>query len=368
MNGEEQSVLRPDVSLRGEVVVELRGLAKAYGSFTAVHPIDIEMHRGEFVAILGPSGCGKSTLLKLIGGFIEPTAGSILIGGRDLTRVGPEHRPTNMVFQSYGLFPHMTVAQNVAYGLRLKKTPREETARRVAEALRLVSLEGFGERQITMLSGGQQQRVALARALVMRPAVLLLDEPLSALDLKLRRGMQEELRRIHRTVGGTFVFVTHDQEEAMGLASRILVMDKGRIVQDGTAEEIYTQPRTRFVSDFIGEANILRGQRRAGAVFVEGAGTFPGPGPDGDVSVVVRPESVAIDRRGGRPALDDEVLLDGVVADVVFLGATTRYAVEIGEGLSLNVARPESEASGIKPGDAVSLRWKRDRQRVVTED
>ena len=190
-------------------------------------PLDLDVAAGDFCAILGPSGCGKSTLLRMIAGFIEPSAGAIAIDGKDVTRLGPEKRPTNMVFQSYGLFPHLTVAENVAFGLALQKKPREEIAPRVGEALRLVRLEGFGERSIDRLSGGQQQRVALARALIMRPKVLLLDEPLAALDLKLRHAMQEELRRIHREIGGTFIFVTHDQGEAFALANLVVGHEPG---------------------------------------------------------------------------------------------------------------------------------------------
>ena len=234
-------------------LVRLDGVCKSYGTVPAVHPLDLSIGHGEFLAILGPSGCGKTTLLRMIGGFIEPTAGAIVIEGRDVTRLAPERRPTNMVFQGYGLFPHMNVAQNIGYGLRLARATPVEIAERVRQVMELVHMDGFGGRMVTQLSGGQQQRVALARALVMRPAVLLLDEPLAALDLKLRKSMQEELRRIHATTGGTFIFVTHDQEEAMGLATRICVMEGGRIVQDGSPEDIYSQPRSRFVSTFIGE-------------------------------------------------------------------------------------------------------------------
>ena len=210
-----------------------------------------------FLRFSGPSGCGKTTLLRMIGGFIDPTAGSVEIDGRDVTRLGPERRPTNMVFQGYGLFPHMTVRQNIGYGLKIAKVTRAEIDQRVAEVIGLVRLEELAERGVHELSGGQQQRVALARALVMRPKVLLLDEPLGALDLKLRQAMQEELRRIHHQIGGTFVFVTHDQSEALGLADRIAVMEEGGVIQEGGPEEIYARPLTRFVSTFIGEANIL---------------------------------------------------------------------------------------------------------------
>src|SRR4029450_10225374 len=236
------------------MLVKLRGVSKAFGGIVAVHPLDLDIAAGDFLAILGPSGWGKTTLLRMMGGFAEPTTGTIEIAGRDVTRIGPEKRPTNMVFQGYGLFPHMNVRQNVTYGLKLRRIPQAELRERVSEMLRLVHLEDFTDRPVPELSGGQQQRVALARALVMRPAVLLLDEPLGALDLKLRKAMQGELRRIHRSLGGTFVFVTHDQEEALSLANRIAVMEDGRIVQEGGPQEIYRRPATRFVSTFIGDA------------------------------------------------------------------------------------------------------------------
>src|SRR5262245_10822844 len=247
-----------------DALLRLRNVSKTFGKTFAVRPVDLEIHRGDFFAILGPSGCGKTTLLRMIGGFAEPTSGRIEIAGKDVTGLGPERRPTNMVFQGYGLFPHMTVKQNVAYGLRIAKLPKAEIAERTSDALELVHLEELESRMVQELSGGQQQRVALARALIMRPPVLLLDEPLAALDLKLRQAMQEELRRIHSDIGGTFVFVTHDQGEALSLANRIAVMESGLLVQVGTPEEIYSRPRTRFVSTFVGEANIFAGQRRAG--------------------------------------------------------------------------------------------------------
>ncbi|MFO1059424.1 MAG: ABC transporter ATP-binding protein [Dongiaceae bacterium] len=280
-------------------LVRLQGVAKSYGGVVAVRPLDLEIRTGDFLAIVGPSGCGKTTLLNMIAGFIAPDAGRIEIAGADVTRLGPERRPTNMVFQSYGLFPHMTVRQNIAYGLRIAKVAPDEIRRRVKEMVDLVHLEGLEDRSVQHLSGGQAQRVALSRALVMRPKVLLLDEPLAALDLQLRKAMQEELRRIHHSIGGTFVFVTHDQEEAMRLANRIAVMQAGRLIQDGSAEEIYARPKTLFVSTFVGEANIFRGERRGGEVRLEIGAAFAAPGPDGRVAAVVRPQAMAIAARGG---------------------------------------------------------------------
>jgi ABC-type Fe3+/spermidine/putrescine transport system ATPase subunit len=272
----------------GAPLVRLKGIAKSYGNVAAVKRLDLEIRRGDFLAILGPSGCGKTTLLRIIGGFVAPSTGTVEIDGADMTRLGPEKRPTNTVFQGYGLFPHMSVRQNIAYGLTTAKRPRDEIARRVDEAIGLVRLGEFVERAIDQLSGGQQQRVALARALIMRPRVLLLDEPLAALDLKLRQAMQEELRRIHQEIGGTFVFVTHDQGEALGLANRIAVMDQGVIVQQGGPEEIYAAPKTRFVSTFIGEANVFQGTRTGGTVALAAGANFQASGPDGPVTAVVR--------------------------------------------------------------------------------
>jgi len=313
------------------VLVKLTGLTKSFGTAVAVHPLDLEILAGDFIAILGPSGCGKTTLLRMLGGFETPTAGRIEIAGKDVTRIGPEKRPTNMVFQGYGLFPHMNVRQNVAYGLKLQRTAGAEARRRVDEILQLVHLEELADRPVQKLSGGQQQRVALARALVMRPAVLLLDEPLGALDLKLRKAMQVELRRIHRSLGGTFVFVTHDQEEALGLANRIAVMEAGRIVQEGGPEEIYRRPATRFVSTFIGDANLLEGRREGGVVELAGGGRFASPGRDGTVNVMIRPEAMFVDPAGQ---------IAGRLLDTVFLGAFTKLQLRLADGSEIAVHLP----------------------------
>lgn len=316
-------------------LVRLSGLSKRFGTVTAVHPLDLTIAAGDFLAILGPSGCGKTTLLRMLGGLEAPSEGRIEIAGLDVTALSPEKRPTNMVFQGYGLFPHMNVRQNVAYGLMLKRTDKAELDRRVKEMLALVRLEDLAERPVQKLSGGQQQRVALARALVMRPAVLLLDEPLAALDLKLRKAMQVELRRIHRSLGGTFVFVTHDQEEALGLASRIVVMEAGRVIQEGGPETIYRHPASRFVSNFIGEANLFDGHRKAGIVELDCGGSFASAGMDGRVSVMVRPEAVR---------LDVPPLATGTVVDRVFLGPFTKVLVRLDDGTE--VAAHIGEAAG----------------------
>ena len=245
------------------MLVRLTGLTKSFRQTVAVHPLDLEIAAGDFLAILGPSGCGKTTLLRMMGGFETPTAGRVEIEGKDVTKMGPERRPTNMVFQGYGLFPHMNVRQNVGYGLKLRKLAPAEARARVDEMLQLVHLQEFAERAVHELSGGQQQRVALARALVMRPAVLLLDEPLGALDLKLREQMQVELKSIQRRVGITFIYVTHDQGEALSMSDRVAVFNQGRIEQIGTPADIYEHPRTRFVAGFVGVSNVLSGATAA---------------------------------------------------------------------------------------------------------
>ena len=345
-----------------EVAVRLYGVGKRFGNVEAVAPLDLAIGRGDFLAILGPSGCGKTTLLRMIGGFIEPTAGRIEVSGRDVTRLGPEKRPTNMVFQGYGLFPHMNVRQNIAYGLRIRKLPAPEIDKRVAATIALVRLDAQAERSIGELSGGQQQRVALARALVMEPEVLLLDEPLAALDLKLRQAMQEELRRIHRTVGGTFVFVTHDQGEALALANRIAVMNEGRVEQIGSPEEIYFAPASRFVATFIGEANLIAGERRNGVLTTRAGISCMAPGPDGLALLVVRPEAV-------RPLVsrdEAELSIGGRVEEVVFLGSHVKYTLVLPSGERMVVhGAPESVRAA--PGSEMLAGWGRPAQRVIAD-
>ena len=343
-------------------LLHLDGLCKKYGAVTAVAPLDLSIGSGDFFAILGPSGCGKTTLLRMIGGFVQPTSGKVVIQGRDVTLFGPERRPTNMVFQGYGLFPHMTVHQNIAYGLKIAGLPRPTIDARLAEVMRLVRLEALSERSIAQLSGGQQQRVALARALVMRPPVLLLDEPLAALDLKLRQAMQEELRRIHAEIGGTFVFVTHDQGEAMSLANRVAVMSEGRLLQVGSPEEIYGSPQSEFVATFIGEANLFRGERRNGIVKLPSGPQLSAGGPDGPVTLVVRPEAMVID-----PPVDGRWLtVRGMVVDRVFLGPTVRLAVRLADGqpVLIQATDPGSVASR-EPGTEVTIGWPVSRHSIL---
>lgn len=332
-----------------EPLVKLVGVTKNFGAFTAVHALDLSIEQGDFLAILGPSGCGKTTLLRMIGGFESVSSGSIEIAGQDVTKLTPERRPTNMVFQSYGLFPHMNVRQNVAYGLRLRKLPRQEIDKAADEMLELVHLTDYADRSILKLSGGQQQRVALARALIMRPAVLLLDEPLAALDLKLRKEMQEELRRLHRAVKGTFVFVTHDQGEALGLANRIAVMSEGRFVQMGGPRDIYLRPATRFVSTFIGDANVYQGKRIGGKVRLPWGAVLDSPGSDGVVSLSIRPENLGLDI-SGEPC--------GTVRDIVFMGPVVAVTVALPNGEKLLVNVPEGQLSNLPEiGQPVAVSW-----------
>ena len=298
--------------------IRLSAVRKMFGPVEAVAGIDLEIADGEFFAMLGPSGSGKTTVLRMIAGFELPTEGTVELDGVDVTRRAPFERDVNTVFQDYALFPHMNVAENVAYGLRIRKVPRAERRLRVAAALETVRLDGFGDRRPSQLSGGQRQRVALARALVNRPKVLLLDEPLGALDLKLREQMQVELKAIQREVGITFVFVTHDQEEALTMADRVAVFHDGQVAQVGTPDEIYERPASAFVAGFVGTSNLLTG---AAAVELLGAvGTFS-----------IRPEKIHIDHDGS-PAAGEEIKAPGRISEVIYAGPVTRYAVELDAG------------------------------------
>ncbi len=318
--------------------IELVGLTKAFGAFQAVRGIDLEIGSGEFFSLLGPSGCGKTTTLRMIGGFERPTSGEIRVDGEDLAQTPPEQRPVNTVFQSYALFPHLDVRANVGFGLRFTDCDKATTKTRVAEALELVRLSEFGHRRPNELSGGQQQRVALARALVLRPRVLLLDEPLGALDAKLRKALQRELTTLHREVGITFVYVTHDQEEALTMSDRLAVMRDGRIEQMGSPQAVYERPDTAYVADFLGVANLLDGHSDgAGTVRIgnwalpsEHAGTNHDTArtvPAGPCHVVVRPERVQLSTPGGGTSASRRA----TVADLVYLGALTQVVLETAE-------------------------------------
>ena len=342
----------------GLAAIELVGVEKEFTGgghdVRAVEHIDLRIAEGEFFSLLGPSGCGKTTTLRMIAGFEEPTGGQILLHGRDMVGVPPFRRDVNMVFQQYALFPHMDVFENVAFGLRRRKVPRDEIARRVAEALALVELEGREKRRPRQLSGGQQQRVALARALVNRPRALLLDEPLGALDLKLRQAMQLELKRIQREVGITFVYVTHDQEEALTMSDRLVVMNAGRIEQLGDPRELYEYPATRFVANFIGTSNILTGrlERKGDAWALTGLGpdqrvlvTDAGQAPQGqEVELAVRPEKMVL-RGEHDPPPPDRCALRVTVTEVVYLGTSTQYRTVTDAGTAVAVYRQNASAT-----------------------
>jgi spermidine/putrescine transport system ATP-binding protein len=320
--------------------VELVDVSKYYTSVAALDNVSLQIRQGEFYTLLGPSGCGKTTTLNIIGGFIPPTQGQVFINGKLAQNDPPYRRNVNTVFQNYALFPHMTVAQNIAFGPRMKKVPQEQIGKRVEEMLKLISLPGFGERQPAQLSGGQQQRVALARALINEPDVLLLDEPLGALDLKIRKQLQVELLNIQRKVGITFVYVTHDQEEAMALSDRIAVMNKGKVIQENTPMEIYHRPANRFVADFIGESNFFHGKAleiASGQISVE-APAFVRPihatvdrpvGKGETVTVMVRPERMVWLTS---PDTSFDNVTEGIVRKIAFLGMYTQVVVELADG------------------------------------
>jgi putative spermidine/putrescine transport system ATP-binding protein len=338
-----QAPLRPSESRRTPPAladVSLVGLKKAYGDVVAVNGVDLEVAAGEFFTMLGPSGSGKTTTLRLIAGFERPDAGRVELGGADVTDLPPYAREVNTVFQDYALFPHMTVAGNIGYGLRVKGVRRQERRRRVEEALEMVRMAGYGGRKPAQLSGGQRQRVALARAIVNRPRVLLLDEPLGALDLKLRQEMQIELKRIQRDVGITFVYVTHDQEEALTMSDRVAVFNHGRIEQVGAPAEVYERPQSEFIAGFVGVSNLLeRGGRR----------------------FTVRPEKIRI-LGEGQPAEPGATAEDGRIREVVYVGAFTRYVVDLDDGGALTVVHQNLETSSAQAlearGRRVGLEWR----------
>jgi putative spermidine/putrescine transport system ATP-binding protein len=354
----------------------LQGLTKRYGSFTAVADVSLRVERGEFLTLLGPSGSGKTTILMCIAGFVAPTAGAILLDGKDITPLPPERRDFGMVFQGYALFPHMTVAENVAFPLRVRKLSAADREAKVRAALDLVQLQGFAERLPRQLSGGQQQRVALARALVFDPALLLLDEPLSALDKKLRAELQEELKALHRRVGRTFVNVTHDQEEALSLSDRVAILNHGKLIQEGAPAHLYEQPRTRFVADFLGKSNFLQGEVRESVPggFVIGAGATRivqavaenhRPAHGSRVLLSLRPEKITL------MSEQDEAdnIVEGRIAAWSYLGAGFGLNVETPDFGLLRVALP-TWRTPIAPRDglAVRLGWSAAASVPVMED
>jgi spermidine/putrescine transport system ATP-binding protein len=353
--------------------IELRHATKRYGDAVALDDVSMTIAAGEFYCLLGPSGCGKTTTLNLIGGFIPLTAGDLLIEGRTVKDLPPHKRNVNTVFQSYALFPHMTVAENVAFGLRMEGLSKADVTRRSGEYLELVGLSGLADRLPSQMSGGQQQRVALARALAKRPAVLLLDEPLGALDLKLRKQMQTELARIHRQVGTTFVFVTHDQEEALSMATQIAIMSNGNILQQGSPREVYDRPANRFVADFVGDTNFLRGTvRRDGGSTVFDVDSaivdVQGDAEPGAATLMIRPEFLSL-RQGD--ASDGVRGLTGQVVNIAFLGNHTRITVSTAAGEMVVVkphgTREPNTDTQRELGEEVCVWWRTENAALIRE-
>ncbi|MFM6981916.1 MAG: ABC transporter ATP-binding protein [Microbacteriaceae bacterium] len=324
--------------------IRLTGLTKSFGSVTAVDGVDLEVGEGEFFSMLGPSGSGKTTVLRMIAGFEQPTSGTVELFGKDVTASAPFDRDVNTVFQDYALFPHMSVLENVAYGLRVRGINLAERTKQAADALDMVRLGGYGDRKPSQLSGGQRQRVALARAIVVQPKVLLLDEPLGALDLKLREQMQVELKEIQRKLGITFIFVTHDQEEALTLSDRIAVFNDGKIVQLGTAEDVYRNPTSEFVANFVGTSNVFTAEQATALLGRPGACS-------------IRPEKIMLTAPGKAPR--GSIALNGVVAETIFLGASTRIVVDLEHGKRISALEPNDDEAGVqhRRGDAVTAHF-----------
>jgi putrescine transport system ATP-binding protein len=339
-------------------LVRFEGVVKRFGGVPAVSGVSLDIAPGEFFALLGPSGCGKTTLLRMLAGFETPDEGRILLDGKDIVSIPPYRRPVNMMFQSYALFPHLSVESNISFGLKQERLPRNEIAKRVAEAMALVRIEPFARRKPHQLSGGQRQRVALARALVKRPKVFLLDEPLAALDKKLRAQTQFELKELQRRIGVTFVIVTHDQEEAMIMADRIGVMDHGRLAQVGTPADIYERPNSRWVAEFVGDVNVLEGEMTGAANVRTQAGELrvtPKDGAGGKVAVAIRPEKIHIAPQPPQPAPDNS--LSGRVISVAYRGDMSVYAVRLDTGIELKAASVNAarNAAMAKPDDRVTV-------------
>ena len=360
-----------------DAIISIRNITKRFGaSVVAVDDVSFDIRPNEFFALLGPSGCGKTTLLRMISGLEVPTEGAIILDGDDMTGVPPNKRPVNMVFQSYAVFPHMSVLQNVGYGLKVVGTPAAETEARARDALKKVQLADYADRMPDQLSGGQRQRVALARALVKEPKVLLLDEPLSALDAKLREQMRLELANLQASVGITFIIVTHDQDEALSMADRIAVMDAGRVSQIATPEELYESPSTRFVADFIGKVNLLDGKvasnrGKQATIAVDGIGKIKAPiegkAPTGTVSVAIRPEKLRLTAR--KPA-GEGVKVQGRVINLAYYGNASHVFLETESGVQLtaNVQNDSRDVDGtIDVGDKTWISWKSADALVLTQ-
>ena len=352
--------------------VELLNVSKRYGNTVAVNDVTIQISEGEFFSLLGPSGCGKTTTLRMVAGFVRPSTGTISIGGQDVTRLPPEKRDIGIVFQNYAIFPHMSIFKNVAYGLKARKVPKQETEARVNEALELMRISQYRDRDPSQLSGGQQQRVALARALVIRPVILLMDEPLGALDKKLREEMQLEIKHIQESLNITTIYVTHDQEEALTMSDRIAVMRDGRIEQIGTPRELYERPASEFVANFIGESNFLTGQleRRDGRSYLVTSDglriVLPATediGAGGSVTVALRPERIVIAEDRG------ENRFEGIIEEVIYVGEATKFRVRIGDERFLTVKQPSRlETMQWRRGDRVTLGWRAEDAVVLRSD
>ncbi len=338
--------------------VDIQAVGKSYGAVRVLDQVSAQFAAGRFTSLLGPSGSGKTTLLRIVAGFVIPEEGEVRIGGADVTRQPVWRRNIGMVFQSYALFPHMTVAENVVFGLNRRGVRGAAAAREVERALELVRLPGFADRKPKQLSGGQQQRVALARAIVTKPRVLLLDEPLSALDRRLRQDMQVELRRIQRDSGLTTVFVTHDQEEALTLSDQVAILDRGRIVQMGAPGEVYERPKTRFAAAFLGDANLFRGRVAEGGIAVAGGvlrTADPLPAAGSEVAVIVRPEKMALAAPGtAAPGCN---AVPATVRDVIYAGAASTYLLDGPDGAELKVFAQNRETQAFAAGSAVQLTW-----------
>jgi spermidine/putrescine transport system ATP-binding protein len=376
---ETRSAVRDMNEENRENILTISGLHKHFGKVVALKNINLEIRKGEILTLLGPSGCGKSTIMRIMAGFIEPTKGELRLRGQDMSRMPPERRPINMVFQRYALFPHLDVFDNIAFGLRRKKLPEAETRRRALDMMELVQLDDLASRWVNELSGGQAQRVALARALVMQPEILMLDEPLAALDLKIRQHMLAELMRIQRTTGTTFVYVTHDQDEALFLSTRIALMDHGIIKQVGTPDELYFHPESLFAAKFLGETNIIPGtisDRKGNAAIVQfegGKAEASRVDPvlvSGDkVSISVRPAS--IDISPSLPSHADDRMppnkCRATLVDITPIGSRVIYAAELKDGTILRAQRMRgSEDQPFAIGQSVSLSWKEDAMAILS--
>lgn len=366
--------MSPEIQDPGAVGLRIEQLCKRFGDFVAVADVDLHVRRGEFLTLLGPSGSGKTTLLMMIAGFLEPSSGDLRLDGRSIRALAPEKREFGMVFQGYALFPHMTVSQNIAYPLEVRKRPRDEIRRRVSEMLALVQLESFADRLPRHLSGGQQQRVALARAVSFGPHILLLDEPLGALDKKLRGEMQVELKHLHEKLGTTFVYVTHDQEEALSMSDRVVIMDQGATVQVGSPSVLYERPSTTFAASFLGKSNFLHGkvtERSNGLARYEMAGTMYTQDdagtrlePGSEITLALRPEKIAVVASG--EDCDKPNRLAGQVSDVTYLGSTLTVSVTTaGAGALTADIKAWGNTLALAPGQDVFLEWTPDAAVIV---